>query len=188
MVNTVKLYLYDSYLKEVDARVVEMQLLKRRRAYIVFNKTIFHPLTGGQASDRGEVFSKFARFRVKKVIVRGGVILHYGVFDNKVFFEEGDEVTLRIDWEHRYKVMRLHTAGHILDYALMKVYNRLVETLSAYHGLPKSYLEYRLSEEPRVGEILEIANEVVEQAHPVRIKFVDKACDKNRGGIGSTGR
>ena len=140
--NTIKLYLYDSYLREVDARITKIQLLKRRRAYIVLDKTIFHPLTGGQASDRGEVFSKSVRFRVKKVIVKGDVILHYGVFDNKVFFREGDEVTLRIDWGYRYRVMRLHTAGHILDYALMKVYNRLVETLSAYHGLPKSYLEY----------------------------------------------
>ncbi len=171
---TEKLYLLDSYLREAKANIVEVKKLKGRRAYIVLDKTIFHPLHGGQPSDRGEISGKDKTYDVKKVIVKGGELLHYGSFREKYLFEKGEEVTLKLDWSHRYLVMRLHTAGHILDYAVAKVHGRLVETLSAFHGPPIAYLEYRLDEKPKVEEILSIANAVVARDLPVQVKYVSR--------------
>lgn len=171
---TEKLYLVDSYLRETKARVVGIEKLRGRRAYIFLDKTIFHPLYGGQPSDRGEIMGSDKTFRVKKVIVKGNELLHYGSFEEKYLFEPGEEVLLRLDWAHRFLVMRLHTAGHILDFAVAKVHGRLVETLSAFHGPPRAYLEYALDEEPKVEDILIVANEVVKRNLPVRVRFVGR--------------
>lgn len=36
-----------------------------------------------------------------------------------------------LNWEHRYRVMRLHTAGHTLDYTISEVYEHVLNTLGA---------------------------------------------------------
>jgi len=167
---TVRLYLEDAYLREAEALVTGVRRSRGRRAYVALDRTVFHPLSGGQPSDRGYIVAGQARFRVKKAIVSGGEILHYGVFEEGSL-EPGDRAVARIDWELRYLVMRLHTAGHILDYAVSRVHGEPPVTLSAFHG-PGAYLEYRLSGEPRLGEIEGVANRVVREDRPVRIYSV----------------
>lgn len=170
---TEKLYLWDSYLREVVARVTGVEESRGRRAYVLLDRTIFHPLFGGQPSDTGVIAAAGRVFEVKKAIVRGDEVLHYGVFAGKYSFEVGEEVVAKLDWGHRYLVMRLHTAGHILDYAVARVHGRLVETLSAFHGPPRAYLEYMLEEEPRVDEIAAEANRIVAENRPVLVTYVE---------------
>jgi len=169
----VKVYLEDPYLSKVSARVLLVKKSRGRRGYVVLDRTVFHPLGGGQPSDRGVILGEGRVFRVKKAIVSGGVLMHYGSYGDRYSFQVGEEVEARIDWEFRYLVMRLHTAGHILDYAVASVHGGPVETLSAFHGPPDAFLEYRLRERPRVGEIEAEANRVVEEDVPVRIRWVD---------------
>ena len=167
-----ELFLKDSYLREASAKVVRVKRSRGKRAYIVLDRTIFHPLGGGQPSDKGLIVAGERRFRVKKAIRRGGEVLHYGVFADRCAFREGEEVLLRLDWEHRYTVMRLHTAGHILDFAVASAHGGPVDTLSAFHGPPRAYLEYALREEPRLWEIEAAANRVVAEDRPVRVFYV----------------
>ena len=170
---TEKLYLYDSYLRKAGAVVTGVEKLRGRRAYLELDRTIFHPLYGGQPSDRGAIRGGGREFVVKKVIVKYGRLLHYGVFREKYLFGVGERVEMILDWEYRYRVMKLHTAGHILDYAVAKVYGELVETLSAFHGPPRPYLEYSVLEEPPVEEIEYEANRIVSQDLPVIVRFVE---------------
>ena len=171
---TKKLYLEDSYKREHKTKVLGIIRSRGKRGYLVLESTIFHPLGSGQPSDKGIIKSNSISFKVKKVIKHGNVLLHWGVFNSKDIFLSGEEVSCILDWNRRYYIMKLHTAGHIMDYAVMKTYGRVIESISAFHGPPKAYLEYKIEEKPPISKIEEEINKVVKKNVKVVIKNVKK--------------
>ena len=165
------LYLEDSYLRRCEARVLEIERVKGRRAYVVLDRTVFHPLGGGQPSDVGFIAGAGGRMEVRKALLLDGELKHWGVFAEGEL-GEGGEVVCEIDWGRRYAVMRLHTAGHILDYAMAVLFGRSVDTLEAFHGPPEAYLEYDAERPPDPALLEEVANEVVRADLPVVVKLV----------------
>ncbi|MDJ0274993.1 MAG: alanyl-tRNA editing protein [Nitrososphaerota archaeon] len=138
---TTRLYLEDAYLREVEAEVIRYVPETKKSGYLVLDATIFHPKGGGQPSDTGEVVaSDGSRFRVRKVLEAGPVVVHYGQV------VQGDpptgRVRLLLDWEPRYQVMRYHTAGHVLDHAVLSVVGGDLRSASAFHGPPEGYIEF----------------------------------------------
>ena len=113
---TTPLYLYDSYLKEADAIIVEIVKENGRRWQMVFDQTIFYPKGGGQPTDQGIVCTDNWTGKVTQVLQKEGKIIHY------IESEEPPSVDTRLhaklDWERRYRHMRLHSGGHIVDFAL----------------------------------------------------------------------
>ncbi|MEM4336023.1 MAG: alanyl-tRNA editing protein AlaXM [Candidatus Anstonellales archaeon] len=113
------LYLEDSYLKECDAKVESVKDGK----YVVLNRTIFYPNGGGQPHDTGKIIRKSDGKEFRVVFV--------GKFEGKISHEvdgeglkEGEEVKCILDWDRRYKLMRMHTAAHVLaGGVLYKKYN-----------------------------------------------------------------
>lgn len=105
-----------------------------------------------------------------------GVFAHNGRFASGSF-KENDEIECEIDWELRYKIMKLHTTGHILDYALREVYGKAIDTLGALHGPPKAYTIYKANPPDQVmlNSIENIANEIVQEDKGVNIVYVDAA-------------
>jgi len=100
-------------------------------------------------------------------------VVHRGRLLEGVMPEAG--VRLVLDWESRYKTMRLHTAGHILDHAVRVVYGRVVEMLDAYHSRSTPYVVYN-ARAPTAGELKEIeriANEVVSADLSVKVVYVE---------------
>ena len=174
MGDTVLLYLDNSYLKQASATLLDYACDKPGRCYLVFDKTIFHPKTGGQGSDTGWVKGEGFKFRVEKALMVKNAVAHYGRLIEGELPVKGSKVALELDWEPRYKAMRLHTAGHILDYAVMKAYGRHVNTLEAQHAPPNAYIEYdaRNVSEEVVEEILREATRIVEEARRVNIFWV----------------
>jgi len=106
--STRKLFYENPYLKEAEAKVLKIDGEK-----IFLDKTIFFPFSGGQASDNGTINAQF----IKDVQKDGEEIIH---FVENPEFKEGDKVTLVLDWERRYKLMRLHSAAHIVYLVLRK--------------------------------------------------------------------
>lgn len=100
------LYLKDSYLKECDATVFSVKEGK----YVVLDRTIFYPKGGGQPCDTGKIARGNEIFRVVFVGKFSGEISHEV---DQAGLREGDKVHCSIDWEHRYKLMRSHTAAHL---------------------------------------------------------------------------
>jgi len=104
---TKALFLDDSYLKEADAAVVSVKDGK----YIVLDRTIFYARGGGQPHDGGKMVKGDEVYNV----------VYVGKFEGEISHEidhsglsEGDEVHLVLDWERRYKLMRSHTAAHVV--------------------------------------------------------------------------
>lgn len=105
-----ELYYERPYDFEFEAKVVEIA-----DNYVVLDRTLFYPVGGGQPSDTGYL----SDVRVVNVEKRDK-ILHF--LAEKPTFNVGDVINGKIDRERRLKIMRIHTALHLLtnicDYML----------------------------------------------------------------------
>jgi len=115
------LYLYDSYLREFEAEVVRVEENK-----VILNQTAFHPLTGGVANDTGYLMKGDEKLRVVDVRLNKetGEVIH--IIDGEVKLKPGDKVKGVIDWDRRYRLMKLHTAAHLIAAVLYRDYNALI--------------------------------------------------------------
>ena len=102
---TEKLFYENAYLKEAKAKVTRMEGNK-----VYLDKTIFFGFSGGQQSDSGSING----IPLKDVIKEGKDIAHE--FDVVPNFSVGQEVELKLDWEKRYRLMKLHSAAHVAYY------------------------------------------------------------------------
>ena len=115
-VMTKALYLEDSYLKEMEATIVEVSKENENRWQVVLDKTIFYPRGGGQSTDQGSLFTDSWKCKVSQVLQREDKIIHY--IEGEQPPPVGSQLKGIIDWDRRYLHMRLHSAGHIVDFAL----------------------------------------------------------------------
>ncbi len=104
---TKALFLVDSYLKESDAQVVAVNEGK----FVVLDQTIFYAKGGGQPNDTGKIIKGSEVYNVVYVGKFSGEISHEV---DRVGLQVGDKVHLVLDWERRYKLMRSHTAAHVV--------------------------------------------------------------------------
>ncbi len=113
---TKQLYLDDSYLKEMDAEILEVLPEGQDRYRIVLDKTVFYFFFGGQATDQGRLDGDNWTGEVYQVLNKDGEIWHYVKTNN--IPTVGIKVHGTINWDRRYKNMKLHSAGHIIDFAM----------------------------------------------------------------------
>ena len=108
----------DSYLKECKSKVMEVN-----DHGVVLDQTIFYPGGGGQPSDNGKLILENNEYLVKGVKRIDGQIVHL-IEGAKP--EINSEVNSIIDWDKRYKLMRTHTALHILCGVIWRDYSASV--------------------------------------------------------------
>lgn len=104
---TKALYLKDSYLRECDAVIVST----RDDRHIVLDQTIFYPRGGGQPWDTGRIVRGDQPFNIISVQKSSREIYHEV---DRAGLLVGDKVHCILDWDRRYKLMRSHTASHVL--------------------------------------------------------------------------
>ncbi len=107
------LFLKDSYLKECDATVIAVKDEKQ----VVLDRTIFYPRGGGQPCDTGKLIRGADEFNVVSVVKSEGEIFHEV---DRPGLRQGDAVRCILNWERRYKLMRSHTAAHVLAAVMNK--------------------------------------------------------------------
>ncbi|HEM60771.1 MAG TPA: alanyl-tRNA editing protein [Chloroflexi bacterium] len=161
------LYLEDSYLREFTATVTAVV-----GDGVVLNRTAFYPQGGGQPSDRGVLRDDSGvEYAVSKVQRAEGQVVH------KI---EGALPSVRsqvggaIDWEHRYKLMRTHTALHILCGVIWRDYGASVtggnmEPLKARMDFELESMSAAFSDEVEAK-----INEEVLAARPVRVEILPR--------------
>ncbi|RLG70133.1 MAG: alanyl-tRNA editing protein, partial [Methanobacteriota archaeon] len=94
---TRKLFYEDPYRKECLARV-----LRVAGREVLVDQTVFFAFTGGQVSDSGSI----GGVGVEEARVSGDDIVY--LLEDRPSFGVGDEVVIKIDWDKRFRVMRLH--------------------------------------------------------------------------------
>jgi misacylated tRNA(Ala) deacylase len=104
---TKELYWLDSYQQKCESTIKTMASEK----LAVVDQTVFYPQGGGQPTDTGILRRKNEEFRIvftKKV----GPDIALEV--DRIGLLEGETIETELDWNRRYKLMRMHTSAHIL--------------------------------------------------------------------------
>jgi misacylated tRNA(Ala) deacylase len=110
---TKELFREDSYLKECDATVTEV-----RADGVVLDQTIFYPLGGGQPGDSGTLRWDGGEAAVTDTRYGDGGAIVHRLAEGATAPAAGTAVQCRLDWDRRYRHMRMHTAMHLLGAVL----------------------------------------------------------------------
>jgi len=110
--SVIKLFWINPYLAECDAMITTVS-----GNLITLSQTIAYAFEGGQQSDIGTI--------------GGYEILNAELINSEIFYtlneshslSVSDKVLVLIDWEKRYKIMRLHFAAELVLEALYQNYN-----------------------------------------------------------------
>jgi misacylated tRNA(Ala) deacylase len=142
----------DPYLAACEATVVSVH-----DNVVELDRTVFYPLGGGQAGDTG----KLGSFRV--IDTRKGAaadsVLHF--VEPGSGPEVGMTLPIQIDWERRHRLMRLHTALHLLG-AVVKA-----PVTGGRIGDDKAHLDFDIEMEKLVKDEIEARlNEFTKAGHP----------------------
>ena len=122
---TDELFRADGYLQSCEATVLAVT-----DAGVVLDRTVFYPLGGGQAGDAGVLRCADGRAvpiaDTRKAKTEDGqplpLVLHIPA-EGAPALQVGDVVTAEIDWERRHRLMRLHTASHVLCHLVPHLVN-----------------------------------------------------------------
>jgi misacylated tRNA(Ala) deacylase len=161
------LYLNDSYIKEFEAKIIKVDGNK-----VILDKTAFYPESGGQPSDFGQLIRKSdnTEYYVSDVKKENNEIVHFSTEGLK----DGDEVTGIIDWERRYKLMKMHTAAHILSAIIHLQTNAMITGNQL--GIEKSRIDFDLEnfDKEAFKEYFVAANDAVKWDLPIVIHYTTK--------------
>ncbi len=158
------IYLKDSYKTELSTKVVDID---SELSALRLQSTIFYPGGGGQPSDQGSIYFENEECEILK-IERTGNQTWYVLNESKLP-EVGSEVTMKIDWERRYKLMRTHTAMHILCGVIWRDYKAQVTggNMEPLNG--RMDFEFENMSRDLVDEIEKKINEEVEKGREIEI-------------------
>ncbi len=108
---TQKLFTEDAYQKECDATVVDIlpdeEGIKR---IVVLDQTVFYALSGGQPGDTGMINEERV---IDTRYANDEKLLIYHYLEEPTQLKNGDQVHCQINWDRRYRNMRLHSLVHI---------------------------------------------------------------------------
>ena len=118
---TKPLYLYDSYLNEFEARIQHVAGSK-----ITLDQTAFHPRTGGVAYDTGYLANENMKYEVVGAEINKDTkeIIH--LLEKEADLTQGNLIRGILNWERRYRLMRLHTAAHLIAATMYRDYDALI--------------------------------------------------------------
>ena len=160
-----KLFWQDPYQTELNTHVTSVV-----GQQITVAQTIFYAFAGGQESDTGTI----DRWRVLQARNEGFEIFY--TLETEHGLQVGDPVTMRIDWERRYRLMRLHFAAEII---LELVYQTLpgIQKIGAHIAQDKSRIDFEWGENlSTLFPLLYEKSAVLIQAnHPIISAFSDEA-------------
>ncbi len=166
---TEELFRADSYLRECDAVVETVS-----DAGITLDRTVFYPMGGGQPGDTGVIsWPAGSATIVDTRYGDDGTIVHI-VGDDAPVPAVGDSVHAEIDWERRYRHMRMHTAMHLLG-AVLK-YGVTGGNISSQ----KSRLDFDMEDTVDKEAVGAAIQELVDADHPVSCRWItDEELDAN---------
>ncbi|CTQ53839.1 Alanine--tRNA ligase [Roseibium album] len=113
---TTPLFREDAYLRTCEADVLGVN----DRGGILLDRTIFYPMGGGQPGDSGYLeLDDGTRIDIATTVYDADktTIVHVPA-DGRSLPSSGTKLTAHVNWARRYRLMRMHTALHLLSVAL----------------------------------------------------------------------
>ena len=164
----------DSDARTVEATVVAVNAETRA---VALDRTVFYPGGGGQPSDTG-ILTRAGdgqQWPVAAVRKTGAVVWHE-LGGEEPLPREGEGVRGEIDWERRYRLMRMHTALHVLCGVVFRDYGALVT--GGNMGPERARMDFEMDSTEftpeRVAEIERRANEELREGREVRVRILPR--------------
>lgn len=163
---TVKLYQTDAYRREFDAVVTAVDT-ENRAVYL--DQSAFYPGGGGQPSDLGTLHIDNVAYPVAKMgrdmahIISGDKLPSVGASAHGV-----------LNWDRRFKLMRTHTAMHILSAVVWQEYGATVTGGNMEPLTGRMDFEFERLEKETIGEIETKINAEVAASRDVRVQILPR--------------
>ena len=164
---TEKLYHTDSYLRECEATVTKVW-----DKNIVLDRTVFYAKSGGQPADSGKIISqKGEEYPVLLARQNGGDTVHEL---DREGLAVGGKVQCILDWERRYKLMRMHTSAHLLASCIMKDTGALITGNQL--GEKQSRMDFNVADFDKelLKSFEEKVNGAIKSALPISISAMER--------------
>jgi alanyl-tRNA synthetase len=171
--NTDRLYYEDQQRVEFEAVVLEVFDRDDGRYDVVLDQTMFYPEGGGQPPDHGTISTDDVTGDITDVQIHDGVILHTCDADPGT----GEFVRGQVDAARRRRLMRHHTATHVVIHSARQVLGEHVRQAGAQKGVDSSRIDishYESITREQVTAIEHRANEIVTNNVAVTQEWPDR--------------
>jgi len=166
------LYYDDHNMREFDASVLWAQMTSRGTE-VVLDKTAFYPEGGGQPADKGILVAHGQQIPVIHVEKTGNAIVHILAQPVNV----GEKVHGKLNWEHRYALMKHHTGTHVVNGALRKLFGEHIWQAGSQLSVTEArfdFAHYKPISEDEIKKIEDQALVFIQQAVPVEKKVMKR--------------
>jgi misacylated tRNA(Ala) deacylase len=139
----------------------------------VLDRTAFYPGGGGQPADKGTIVHGSVEFPISRVQKNGDGIAHT-LSGESPLPAVGETIRGLIDWEHRYALMRTHSALHVLCGSIFRDYSAQVTGGNMEPLKGRLDFEFETLQGDFVREIEAAINKEVAAARDLRVKILPR--------------
>ena len=158
-----KLFEENAYLKEFKAKIISINIEEKT---IELDNTAFYARSGGQPGDTGEIIAENQNIEVKDTIKKDNKIIN--IINKTENLDKGIEIIGKIDWEKRYKHMKMHSALHLMCSVIP------LGVTGGQIGYEKSRLDFNdPDKEINKEEIEEKINSLVKDDYEITSEIID---------------
>ncbi len=164
---TEKLYLNEAYMKECEARIIKIA-----GNDLILDRTVFYAAGGGQPGDTGIIRCGERNYEVLDTVKDGNDVVHK--MKNTDGLSEGDFCHCTINWERRYRIMKFHSAIHLMDGLInnMPIKNGLITGSQIYED--RARVDFSIEEftKENVNNIISTVNDAIKEGHNIHVKYL----------------
>ena len=155
------LFIEDPYLKEFDAKIVNINTNQ-----ITLDQTVFYARSGGQPGDIGQLTTNGNTINIIDTIKdHENNIIHIAEYN--IESEIGEKIQGTINWDKRYKHMRMHSALHLLCSVIP------LDVTGGQIGYDKSRLDFNAQDYKIEKEEIEYKiNSLVKEDHEISYQWI----------------
>jgi misacylated tRNA(Ala) deacylase len=161
---TVLLYHSDSYLRTFEAHVVAAD-----GARVALDQTAFYPGGGGQMADHGALIWEGQRLELAELHKEGDVVWHSLAPESGTAPPMGATVRGEVAWPFRYRMMRTHTALHLLCGLIFRDFGAQVTGGQMYPDRARMDFAIETFLPELVRDVEARVNEAVEADYPIKV-------------------
>ena len=158
-----KLFEENAYLKEFKAKIININIEEKT---IELDNTAFYARSGGQPGDIGQIIVENQNIEVEDTIKKENKIIN--IINKIENLDKGTEIIGKINWEKRYKHMKMHSALHLMCSVIP------LGVTGGQIGYEKSRLDFNDPEkEINKEEIEEKLNSLVKDDYEITSEIID---------------
>ena len=158
-----KIFEQNAYTKEIETEIKEIDPENKT---IELEDAIFYGKSGGQPGDEGEIIADGQKIKVNETIKAEESIKN--ILENLNGLRKNQKIIARINWDKRYKYMRMHSALHLMCASIS------LGVTGGQIGYDKSRLDFNdPDKEIKKEELQEKINTLMRDDHEITYEYMD---------------